>query len=328
MLPPALAVQRPPRMSDSELAMMLRAEAKARFYDRHPLHAALDQGRLTRDQLRGWAANTYYYQTRLPLIDALIVAKSEDREFRRAWIKRVHDHDDEGGALVLWQRLGEAIGLSRSELAEHELVLPNVQEACDEYVEYIAQAPLLAAVAASLTDQLEPPMLQRRIEAFQVHYAWVPNGALQCFRRRISRAKEDGAAALTFVLGLATKPALEEVCFEGIGKKTELLSRLLDEMTGAYGMGWSTQRPRLSLRASLLEDEHGAIILADDRGVRLAPVEEIIVRLCDGTRTLDGIVGALATARPHTDREELQRDVLELLDRLIERRVIDMTPVS
>ena len=77
-------------------------------------------GRLSRAQLQAWVANRYYYQTRIPIKDALIVAKSEDPRFRRMWLHRIVDHDgaaDGEGGLALWQRLGRAVGLDEDELS-------------------------------------------------------------------------------------------------------------------------------------------------------------------------------------------------------------------
>jgi pyrroloquinoline-quinone synthase len=39
-------------------------------------------GKLTRDDLATWTLNRYYYQTRIPIKDAIIVSKSEDPAFR------------------------------------------------------------------------------------------------------------------------------------------------------------------------------------------------------------------------------------------------------
>ena len=83
----------------------------------------MHEGKLTREQLQAWALNRYYYQTRIPIKDAIIVSKSEDPAFRRAWIRRMHDHDgsaDDGsdGGLALWLRLAEAVGLDRARVAE------------------------------------------------------------------------------------------------------------------------------------------------------------------------------------------------------------------
>ena len=78
--------------------------------------------------------NRYYYQTRIPIKDALILSKSEDPAFRRAWIRRIHDHDGEAagqGGLALWLRLAEGVGLDREEVRAAARVLPGVRFACD-----------------------------------------------------------------------------------------------------------------------------------------------------------------------------------------------------
>jgi coenzyme PQQ biosynthesis protein C len=59
----------------------------------------MHEGKLTRRQLQEWVRIRYYYQTRIPIKDALIVSKSEDPAFRRRWIHRLHDHDgDDAGS--------------------------------------------------------------------------------------------------------------------------------------------------------------------------------------------------------------------------------------
>ncbi|POA77269.1 pyrroloquinoline quinone biosynthesis protein C, partial [Pseudomonas protegens] len=85
-----------------------------------------------------WVINRYYYQTRIPIKDALIVSKSEDPAFRRMWIHRITDHDGtrEGeGGLELWLRLAEGVGLNRDDVASLRHVQPAVRFACDGYVE-------------------------------------------------------------------------------------------------------------------------------------------------------------------------------------------------
>ena len=71
----------------------LRSEGAARYHNRHPFNVAMHEGRLSREALQRWVLNRYYYQTRIPIKDALILSKSEDPAFRRAWIRRIGDHD-------------------------------------------------------------------------------------------------------------------------------------------------------------------------------------------------------------------------------------------
>ena len=88
----------------------LRSEGRARYHDKHPFHVRMHEGKLSKAQIRAWVENRYYYQTRIPIKDALIVSKSEEPEFRRKWIRRIHDHDDPGGGLELWEKLAEGVG--------------------------------------------------------------------------------------------------------------------------------------------------------------------------------------------------------------------------
>src|SRR2546427_8186170 len=88
---------RPPLARD-ELITWVRREGEQRYHDHHRYHALMHEGRLTKLQLQQWVLNRYYYQTRIPIKDAVILSKSEDPVFRRMWIRRIRDHDgDETG---------------------------------------------------------------------------------------------------------------------------------------------------------------------------------------------------------------------------------------
>ena len=225
-LPPAAFVER------------LRHEGAARYHDRHPYHVRMHEGRLTREQLQQWVLNRYYYQTRVPLKDALILAKSENPAFRRDWIERIHDQDGAatgGGGLALWLRLAAGVGLDPEEVKSCRSVLPAVRRAGDDYVELVRMSPLVEAVAASLTECFAPDLMTARIAAWERHYPWVSPEALAYFRTRVPRARRDGATALAFVVAHATTRRSQERCVAALIRKTEILGRILDALTAAYG---------------------------------------------------------------------------------------------
>jgi coenzyme PQQ biosynthesis protein C len=195
----------------------------------------MHEGKLTRAQLQAWVLNRYYYQTRIPIKDALIVAKSEDPAFRRMWIRRIADHDGEAsaeanktGGLALWLKLAEAVGLDRDEVASCASVLPGVRFACDSYVDLVRQSPLVVAVASSLTEMFAPDIMSKRIAAWAEHYPWVGAEALAYFKVRVTRAARDGEEGLAFVVEHANSRALQEACVGALVRKTEILWHLLD----------------------------------------------------------------------------------------------------
>ena len=225
-------------LAESAFLARLRDEGARRYHDEHPFHRRMHEGALSRGDLQRWVANRYYYQTRIPIKDAIILSKSDDPAFRRMWIQRIHDHDgterDEGG-LVRWQRLGEAVGLDRGALIACADVLPGVRFACDAYVHFVRDASLVEAVASSLTEFFAPDLMVKRIAAWEQHYPWVERSGLDYFRSRVTQGRRDSEQAIAFVVAHARSAELQQRCVAALVRKTEILWHLLDslQMAGA-----------------------------------------------------------------------------------------------
>jgi len=225
-----------PRVSDDEFTAWLRREGEQRYHDRHPFHVRMHQGELTREELQQWVLNRYYYQSRVPIKDAVILSKSEDPAFRRMWIQRIHDHDGERageGGLALWLRLAEGVGLDLDLVTGFGEVLPGVRFACDAYVQLVQRVSLVEAVASSLTESFAPDLMSRRIEAWEKHYPWVRADVLEYFRTRVTRARRDSEQAIDFVCRNATSYDLQERCVAALVRKTEILWHILDCLQAA-----------------------------------------------------------------------------------------------
>ena len=224
-------------LSSTELIERLRSEGEKRYHDLHPFHVAMHAGRLSRTQIQAWVANRYYYQTRIPIKDAIILSKSESPAFRRMWMRRIVDHDGpkEGeGGLAQWERLAKGVGLDVAQVKSLELVLPGVRFACDAYVTLVRERPLLDAVASSLTEFFSPDIMSKRIAAWETHYPWVDGETLAYFRGRVTRAKEDSREAIEFVLDNAKTRDEQDRCVAALIRKTEILWALLDAVTLAF----------------------------------------------------------------------------------------------
>src|SRR6266705_7229525 len=117
-------------LSETAFVDWLTREGRTRYHDHHLFHQLMHEGKLTELQLQQWVLNRYYYQTRIPIKDALILSKSEDPAFRRLWVRRLQDHDgtDDGdGGLALWLRLARGVGLDANDVASCRFVLPGVR---------------------------------------------------------------------------------------------------------------------------------------------------------------------------------------------------------
>jgi len=209
----------------------LRAEGSTRYHDRHPSNLRMHAGELSKPALQRWVQNRFYYQTRIPIKDALILSKSDDPGFRRLWIHRLHDHDgtsEREGGLAEWLALARAVGLDETDVRSCRRVLPGVRYACDAYVDLVRSRSLVEAVASSLSEHFAPSIMRARVAAWEKHYPWVDQSALQYFRQRVPRATRDAEEAIDFVTRNAATRALQEACVQALVDKCAILWAILD----------------------------------------------------------------------------------------------------
>src|ERR1700719_2693320 len=189
-------------LSSEELRARLLALGPERYHHRHPFHQRMHEGKLTRGQLQAWALNRYYYQSRIPMKDAAILARSEDAAFRRVWRKRIFDHDGDAthpGGIEKWLRLVEATGLTREQALREDAILPAVRYAVDAYLDLVRSGTFLEAVASSLTELFSRKLIALRLDALRRYYPWL-SGGLDYFQGRLTQAPEDSDFALAWVV--------------------------------------------------------------------------------------------------------------------------------
>lgn len=224
-----------------ELRARLRAVGEQRYHHQHPFHLLMHEGKLTSGQLQAWVLNRYYYQSRIPIKDAIILSRSDDPGFRRAWRKRVLDHDgdtDLVGGIERWIRLAKALGLPRERVISCKEVLPGVRYAVDAYIDLVKSRSLLEAVASSLTELFSRDLITLRLGALRQHYPWL-SGGLDYFEARLDQAPADAQFAFQFVADHARTYAEQEKAINALREKCEILWAQLDALYYAYVQpGW------------------------------------------------------------------------------------------
>lgn len=306
--------------STAGLEARLRRVLAERYHHRHPFNQRMHEGTLTAAELRTWVRNRYYYQTRIPLKDGIILGKAESPAFRREWVRRIHDHDGQRageGGLEQWLALAEAVGLERDDVASLQLVLPGVRQACDDYVRFVESNDLLASVASSLTELAAGPIMRERLAAFEKHYPWVPESGLRYFRSRTELAPRDAEGGLRFVLEQARSDLEQDRVVAALERKCEILWRLLDAVEAAHA------RPRLSPSARLRFDAAEAcdLVVLPERAVKLSASGREILDLCDGARSCEEIAATLRARHPEV--EQLEEDVHDFLSHMLRLGVVE-----
>ena len=219
-----------------EFVAALREQSR-RYHDQHPFSRRMNDGELDPRQIRGWVANRFHYQANIPRKDAAILANCPDREVRRRWIRRIHDHDgtaDGGGGIEAWLRLAEAVGLDRDEVWDERHVVPGVRFAVDAYVTFARTRPWVEAVASSLTELFAPDLMAERLAAFERHYTWIDPGGLTYFRARLTQAPRDSEHALQVVTEHCRTSEAQAAAVAALSFKCDVLWSMLDAIDRAH----------------------------------------------------------------------------------------------
>jgi len=219
-----------------ELRATLQAVGEERYHHRHPFHLLMHEGKLTRGQLQAWALNRYYYQSMIPIKDAIILSRSTDRDFRRAWRKRIVDHDGDDsseGGILRWIKLAEATGLDPAKVERGEGILPATRFAVNEYLNIVRSRSLLEAVSSSLTEMFSPTLITLRVGKLREHYPWLAGG-LDYFKARMTQAPEDSGFALQYAFNHARSREEQELTIQALRDKCDVLWAQLDALHYSY----------------------------------------------------------------------------------------------
>lgn len=223
--------------SPADFEARLQQIGVERYHDKHPFHHMLHSGGCTIDQVRAWVVNRYYYQSRIPMKDAAFMSRISDPALRRAWRKRIEDHDGsaEGeGGIARWLILAEGVGLDPDYVASERGILPATKFAVDAYVHFVREQPLLAAMASSLTELFAPKIHKTRIAGLLKHYDFANPATISYFERRLTQAPEDVAFGLAWVQDHAQTREAQDMAANALIFKTQVLWAQLDALYAAY----------------------------------------------------------------------------------------------
>jgi pyrroloquinoline-quinone synthase len=222
-----------------EFEKRLRAKDKC-YHIYHPFHIAMNGGKCTKEQIRGWVINRFYYQIMIPIKDSAVLSNMADKYHRRLWIQRILDHDgfegDEGG-IEAWIALAEAVGLTRDDVLSLKHVTPGVKFAVDAYVNFARRAPWEEAVCSSLTELFAPTIHQKRLDSWPEHYPWIEENGYKYFRKRLSEARRDVEHGLRVTLEHFKTREEQEKALGILQFKLDVLWTMLDSIQVTYGIG-------------------------------------------------------------------------------------------
>lgn len=229
-----------PLDTPEDLETQLRHIGATRYHNLHPFHKLLHGGKLNKGQVQAWALNRYYYQSSIPIKDAVVISRFRDRATRIEWRHRIEDHDGavgtEGG-IDRWLKLTEGLGLDNAYVESAEGILAATRFAVDAYVHFVRDRTPLEAIASSLTELFAPNLHEERIAGMLEHYDFVNPSIMTYFKRRLDQATRDADFALHYVKAHANTPHERQLVCNALIFKTNVLWVQLDALYHAYVEG-------------------------------------------------------------------------------------------
>lgn len=158
-------------------------------YPAHPLRRLLLEGRLSREQLQGWAKNQFHEFCNIHRFFGIRYQKCPVQALRRMLLENMVEEEGEdlfGGKYPshaeLWTRFGEGLGVPREEMHGYE-PLPGIRAALEMYVQLVQQSHWAVAIGTGLVFEGEGPRrMGEEREALETRYPWIPSDSLAFFR--------------------------------------------------------------------------------------------------------------------------------------------------
>lgn len=224
-------------LSPDALEAALKAIGAERYHNLHPFHRRLHGGTLDRGQVQAWALNRYYYQSRIPMKDASLLARLPTADLRRIWRSRLEDHDgtEPGkGGIARWLKLAEGVGLDPAYVESTAGLLAGTRFAVDAYVNFVRDRSILEAIASSLTELFSPTIIAERVSGMLAHYSFVTPETLAYFTPRLTQAPRDADFALAYVREHAVTVEQQQAVLAALRFKCDVLWSQLDALHFAY----------------------------------------------------------------------------------------------
>ena len=224
-------------ITQDELLKEVFAILTEEYHHRHPFQHLLQNGQLTHTQLQAWALNRYYYQSQIPIKDAILISRLPDNYLRTIWRQRLVDQDGDDqhlGGLARWLQLTTALGLESHFVKSNTGILPATRFAVDAYVNFISSSSVLAAIASTLTEMSAHQLIQVRMEGMLKHYDFIDENTLSYFSERLKSNDGKSTVALNYIMQhMHTLQHVEEV-LGAVRFKCQMLWAQLDALYLAY----------------------------------------------------------------------------------------------
>ena len=124
-----------------------------------PTRLLIQHGKLTKDQVKMWVKQLYYYRVNVPRKELYILANCPVKEVRMERMRKYIEEEDSrvmGGSVgahaELWAKLAEGLGIPHDELEDFRDLCEPYKVVCDSWVNYARDHSWLEGASTSFDE--------------------------------------------------------------------------------------------------------------------------------------------------------------------------------
>ena len=212
----------------------------------HPVRQLLISGRLTKEQLQGWARNQFHEFRNIHRFFGVRYQKCPIPELRRMLLENMVEEEGEdlfGGKYPshpeLWVQFAEGLGIAREDILNYE-PLPGIRAALEMYVSLVQQSHWAVAIGTGLVfEGGGPKRMKEEREALEKYYSWIPQPCLDFFRAHEYHDEGHGNMVIDVIKQHCMEEKLQHEMREAVRQRADIMWLQNDCIYNAF------VRPRL-----------------------------------------------------------------------------------
>ena len=198
---------------EESLLSRLDHRIEARSLLTHPFYQAWQAGALSRQDLRAYARQYYFFEANFPRFLSAIHSRCPQREVRQTILDNLWDEEHgENNHRAMWLAFCRGLGLAEAEVVASP-IHPSTQRLLDTYSNICGEASFQEGLAAMYAYEAQVPAVSlEKIRGLVENYGFQRDASLQFFEEHSTLDEEHSAreaAAIINHTGLQDEPAVE-----------------------------------------------------------------------------------------------------------------------
>ena len=196
---------------------------------RHPFYQTWTMGKLSREALKGYAAQYHHFVQAFPTYLSATHANTPDLSVRQVLLENlIEEERGPGNHPDLWMRFARSLGISDKEAAQTRL-LPETREALDTMRSLTRDASSLEGVSALYAYESQiPEVAGVKIDGLKRFYGITDPGALSFFTVHQEADVHHSQSEREILANGALDPEERRSCVEAARTSARAMLKLLD----------------------------------------------------------------------------------------------------